>query len=108
ETNALRVGPGEALLAREMVTGPVHWQACEPPRAGETVEAQIRYRGPPVDARLCPRDGSDFSRGAPVILEGPVRAVTPGQSAVFYHGDRLLGGATIDRAAGQGTPFQGR
>jgi tRNA-specific 2-thiouridylase len=108
ETNALRVGPADALLASEIVTGPVHWQAGEPPRPGECVDVQIRYRGPTVAARLCPPDGAEFDSGSRVVLESPLRAVTPGQSAVFYQADRLLGGATIERAGGQGTLFRGR
>jgi tRNA-specific 2-thiouridylase len=108
ETNSLRVGPAEALLATEILTGPVHWQSATPPRTGEGVEVQIRYRGPAVRGRLCPNDGEDFDAGARVVLESPLRAVTPGQSAVFYDGDRLLGGATIDRACGQETPFRRR
>jgi tRNA-specific 2-thiouridylase len=108
ETNSLRVGPAEALLASEIVTGPMHWQSATPPRAGEEVEVQIRYRGPAVRGRLYPRAEDDFGRGARVVLGSPLRAVTPGQSAVFYDSDRLLGGATIDRAGGQGTPFPGR
>jgi tRNA-specific 2-thiouridylase len=108
EINALRVGPADALLASEIVTGPVHWQTAEPPAAGETLDVQIRYRGPAVSARLQPRAGNDFTTGARVILGSPLRAVTPGQSAVFYDGDRLLGGATIDRPGGQGTRIRGR
>lgn len=108
ETNSLRVGPAEALLASEIVTGPVHWHSATPPRAGEEVDVQIRYRGPTVRGRLRPKDGEDFGDGAVVVLESPLRAVTPGQSAVFYDDDRLLGGATIDRAGSQGTPFRGR
>src|SRR5262245_54782372 len=101
EENALRVGPAEALLASEIVTRPVHWQSAVPPREGERVEVQIRYRGPTVPGILRPaRPGEPFdpNHGVRVDLEQPLRAVTPGQSAVFYTDERLLGGAEIARA----------
>ena len=108
EANALRVGTADQLLAREMVTGSLHWQSADLPRPGESFDVQIRYRGPTVVARLWPRAGDDFAAGCRLTLESPLRAVTPGQSAVFYQAERLLGGATIERPEGQGTRARGR
>lgn len=105
-TNALRVGPQTALEKRAIVTGPVHWQCVEPSPASPAtaVLVQIRYRGPTAPATVAPLDGFSWASGARVVLEKTLRAVTPGQSAVFYDGERLLGGATIEAGQEEASP----
>jgi len=61
-----------------------------PPAAGTRCEVQIRHRGKPLAAVLDPT-GSEVD----VKLLEPACGVAPGQSAVFYQGDEVLGGATI-------------
>jgi tRNA-specific 2-thiouridylase len=51
---------------------------------------QIRHRGKPLAARV-ETDGARVE----VLLDEPALGVAPGQSAVFYRGDEVLGGATI-------------
>lgn len=106
ERNAVRVGPEEALLATAAETGPANWLSQVPPHAGQRVGVQVRYRHEPAGARLFPREGDaaegtlfDPAGGARILFDSSVRAVAPGQSAVFYDGDRLLGGATLARRA---------
>ncbi len=53
-------------------------------------EVKVRYAAPPVKARVILKEG-----GAEVLFESPCRAITPGQTAAFYRGDTLLGGAVI-------------
>ena len=69
------------------------WVA-EPPEPGASCEVQIRHRGKPLAARIEP-DG-DCVR---VTLREPAVGVAPGQSAVFYRGDDVLGGARIAESA---------
>jgi tRNA-specific 2-thiouridylase len=102
ERNAVRVGLEEELLAREARTGALHWLSLDPPLAGRRVRAQIRYRAEAAPAALWPGSGRavagaelDPLAGARLVFDEPQRAITPGQSAVLYDGDRLLGGATI-------------
>lgn len=60
------------------------------PRPGETCEVQLRHRGRPLPARV--QIENDFLQ---VELLEPAIGVAPGQSAVFYRGDAVLGGARI-------------
>ena len=65
----------------------------DPADLPQRIEVQVRYRTKPVPAWV-----EELSPGRMAIrLEQPQFAVTPGQSAVFYQGDRLLGGGFIAR-----------
>jgi tRNA-specific 2-thiouridylase len=87
--NTVRVGPESALFATEAAFTGRNWLLEDPPSAaGERVEAQIRYRHKPAPATL-------FEDR--LVFDEAQRAITPGQSAVFYRGDRLLGGARLTR-----------
>ena len=57
------------------------------------VTAMIRYRHPGVEALLKPKNGNLVE----VDFATPQAAVTPGQAVAFYDGDRLLGGAWIEK-----------
>ena len=82
----------EDLLTSGLEASAVHWLGA--PSLDRPLQVQIRYRHQPVGAvaRLL---GDDRIR---VIFDQPQRAVTPGQAAVFYDGDRVLGGGWIDAA----------
>ena len=57
---------------------------------GMTVDCRIRYRNQGTPARLYRED-----EGLRVEFDTPVESVTPGQSAVFYEGDDVVGGGII-------------
>ena len=96
EHNRLIVSQGEddALFTRSATGSELTWLAEHPPVAeGEPLECQVRlrHRQPLQDCRLTLSDGK-----AHMIFATPQRAVTPGQSAVFYQGEVCLGGAIVD------------
>lgn len=102
--NAIRVGPAEALMQSTATTSALNWLRSDWPRSGEKLQAQIRYKHVSAPVSIVPGDGElpegepfDPSRGVRMKFVVPQRAITPGQSAVFYDGDRLLGGGTILR-----------
>ena len=69
------------LIEVEALTGPVR------------VTAKIRYAAKPAEALLTPlADGR-----VQVVFDEPQRAITPGQSVVFYQGRRVFGGGKIER-----------
>jgi len=88
--NVVVIGPQEALLSRTLHATDLRWTQGAPPDPDECVDVKIRYRSRPLPARL----RIDGDR-AEVSFAEPQRAVTPGQSAVFYRGDEVLGGGTI-------------
>jgi len=91
ETNAVIVGPNEALMRSELEVSSVNWMIDEPaePIRGE---AKIRYRQPALPATVHPLPGGR----ARIVFDQPARAVAPGQAAVFYQGDAVVGGGWIE------------
>jgi len=88
---AVVVGDEGALYQHGLIADGVTW--ADPPGPAELeLEVQIRYRHPAV--RALARVDDDGTR-VRLRFEAPQRAVTPGQAAVFYAGDRLLGGGWI-------------
>ena len=84
------VGSREEVARRSFRAASASW-VCEPPLAGAQCEVQIRHRGRPLPAEvMAAPDGS-----VQVLLREPAVGVAPGQSAVFYSGEQVLGGARI-------------
>ncbi|MCA9347815.1 tRNA 2-thiouridine(34) synthase MnmA [Candidatus Saccharibacteria bacterium] len=79
----------ERLWSKSLKLTDIHWIA-KPPASGLDVQVRTRHRAPLVDAKLA-IDGS----GCRLDLQDEVRASTPGQSAVIYHGQEVLGGGIL-------------
>jgi tRNA-specific 2-thiouridylase len=88
------VGRNEDLLCRETAVESVNWIACDHLAAPVRAAVRIRNKHTPAPATIEP--GSDPAR-VTVRFDEPQRAVTPGQAAVFYDGDLVLGGGWIGR-----------
>jgi len=87
------VGTKDELSAAGLVARAVNW--IEPLGAASIdAEVQIRYRAPAIPCTI--RKSSDDA--CEVLFKEAFPAVTPGQAAVFYCGERLLGGGWIERA----------
>ena len=57
-----------------------------------SAQVKIRYRSPAVDATVEPLDSDRFR----VLFDEPCYGVAPGQAAVCYHGNQVLGGGWIE------------
>jgi tRNA-specific 2-thiouridylase len=90
--NEVVLGGREGLLAAGLRTGPVNW-LCDAPKEPLPCAVKIRYRHTAAAATVTVCEG-----GAVVRFEEPQSAVTPGQAAVFYDGERVLGGGWIEEA----------
>ena len=88
--NVITIGDEEDLLAGGLVTEAPSWVSGAARGVEFEAEVKVRYKSPPVSARV--RVEGD---GLRIQFGRPQRAVTPGQAAVLYDGDSVIGGATI-------------
>lgn len=91
ETNSLIVGPQETLGGSGLVAHHVNWLDGAPPPQAMRLLVKVRYKAQDAWGWVIPAGETQ----AQVAFEQPVRDITPGQAAVFYQGERCLGGGII-------------
>ena len=93
-TNQLIVGPREALGKSVLLADDANWISGAPPRMGQRAMVQIRYTAKERPARVYPEREGRFK----VIFDDHVRDITPGQAAVVFVEDEVLGHGIIRSA----------
>jgi len=92
EKNALYVGENDDLFSSSFVVTDVNWIALKDLDGEIDCQIKIRYQHLPQRGRIYPLTENRVV----VKFNQPERAITPGQSAVFYQGEVVLGGGVID------------
>jgi tRNA-specific 2-thiouridylase len=91
QTNRVVVGEDEALRQQTFEVEGVNWVSIAQPVEAFRATVKIRHKHEPASATVEPLDETH----ARITFDTPQRAITPGQAAVFYEGDRVLAGAWI-------------
>lgn len=94
--NQVIVGDRDSVLHDECTVQRVNWVSIDVPTTPIEVEVQVRYRSHPIPASIIPIASEDGITRVKVQFSEPQFSVTPGQAAVWYAGDRLLGGGIIE------------
>ena len=93
DRNTVTLGEKGMEFSSALTAGDVNFISGERPNGAVRVSAKVRYQAPPAPALLTPLpDG-----GVRLEFDTPQRAVTPGQAVVFYDGDIVLGGGTVEK-----------
>jgi tRNA-uridine 2-sulfurtransferase len=84
-----------SLWRKELICTQNHW-INQPTEPGKTYQVRTRYRADLVDCTVSLEDGPiNLENTVKIALSTEVRAITPGQSAVLYDGDRVAGGGIV-------------
>ncbi len=100
--NRVIVAPRSEASKSNCNVGEVNWVSIDPPKETRTIEVQLRYRSTPVKASLKPMEHSEKETSkehhyrCKLSFHSEQFSITPGQAAVFYEGDILLGGGIIE------------
>ena len=96
ETNALIVGTADELGQSKMQVGELNWMSGEAPEMPLRAQVKIRYTAKEAWAQIMPIS----QKRVQVTFDAPQRDITPGQAAVFYDGNIVLGGGMILSSTG--------
>lgn len=91
EKNTVVLGEEKYLFSKEIFVSGVNFQYIPYPEKPVHASVKIRYAAKPAPAEIIPENGR-----VRIVFDEPQRAATPGQSAVFYLDDILIGGGTIE------------
>jgi tRNA-specific 2-thiouridylase len=92
DRNQVVVGPGENLYSRTMKAKRMNWISIPELQEPKRVHVKIRHRHDPAAAVIAPAGADEVL----ATFDEPQRAITPGQAAVFYDGDLVVGGGWIN------------
>ncbi|MEO8647825.1 MAG: tRNA 2-thiouridine(34) synthase MnmA [Acidobacteriota bacterium] len=92
--NQIVAGDADELESSEFTAKGVNWIASEMPVGPVRADVKIRYRHEPAAATVHALP-DDKTR---IVFDEPQRAITPGQAAIFYNGDEVIGGGWITRS----------
>ena len=91
ESRRVVIGTRQQLGRSEFTAARLNW-LVDPPTGPIRCQVKIRYLSAPVDATVVPTEDGRIT----IALDEPRDGVAPGQAAVCYHGDRVLGGGWIE------------
>jgi tRNA-specific 2-thiouridylase len=94
EQNLIMIGDEDALMNRTLMADVASWVGGAPPASEFRAEVKVRYKSSPAPATVRVT-GSEFA----VEFDRPLRAITPGQAAVIYAGELVVGGGIIAAAS---------
>jgi tRNA-uridine 2-sulfurtransferase len=95
DTNTVTLGETEELLSTEMMVSGINMIKYDAIVTDTDAVTKIRYKDPGTQSTLTPTE-----KGLMVKFHHSVNSVAPGQSAVFYEGDDVIGGGIIHKAVG--------
>jgi len=91
ENNRVVLGEEDEVFSSELIADDLNFISIDKLDGEKRVTAKIRYSAKEADATIYPMEDGRVK----VVFETPQRAITPGQSVVFYDGDVVVGGGII-------------
>lgn len=91
--NRVVLGDDTEVFSNALIADDLNFIALDKLESAMRIKAKIRYSAREADAELMPCDNGK----AKVVFDSPQRAITPGQSVVFYNGDIVVGGGIIEK-----------
>jgi len=92
--NRVIVGDRDSAGSLDCSVTRLNWVSIAEPTAPIRCEVQVRYRSSPVVVSVIPLEGDRVK----LVFDEPQFGITPGQAAVFYDGEKLLGGGIIEKS----------
>ncbi len=92
--NRVIVGNRESAVSAACLVGRMNWVSIAEPTTPIRAQVQVRYRSPAVPVNVIPLENEQVK----LVFDEPQFSITPGQAAVIYEGEIVLGGGIISGA----------